>query len=295
VSLIITVVTPYAVVQVSDMQVTAFKDGTVVSGQQRKSIIMQGSQVVFVIGWTGLATVGNHNTGEWLHRQLDAMNAPSLPLETIVKSLADSATLHFATLPKMDKRSTFSLGGWFVTPINTVEPFSARITNCETDPVGTLSATASVKFEYGFGLRNPKKPPSKHPYMVTVTGDERTALELKTYWRGLRGLLKRLVDSSRISSACRQIALAVAMKQDEKKKKDAHYVKTVGKSLLAIEMDSSGASQCFFFPEDGSSTLVLAADIVSAALSTKGVTMDRRLNKDGNVEIMVKGWFKRNA
>jgi len=109
-----------------------------------------------------------------------------------------------------------------VTPINTVEPFSARITNCETDPVGTLSATASMKFEYGFGLRNPKKPPSKHSYMVTVTGDERTALELKMYWRGLRGLLKRLVDSSRISSACRQIALAVAMKQDEKKKKDAH-------------------------------------------------------------------------
>jgi len=69
----------------------------------------------------------------------------------------------------------------------------------------------------------------------------------------------------------------------------------VGKSLLAIEMDSSGGSQCFFFPEDGSSTLVLAADIVSAALSTKGVTMDRRLNKNGNVEITVKGWFKRNA
>lgn len=63
VSIVITVVTPYAAVQVSDMQVTAFKDGAVVSGQQRKSIIMQGSQVVFVIGWTGLATIANHNTG----------------------------------------------------------------------------------------------------------------------------------------------------------------------------------------------------------------------------------------
>jgi hypothetical protein len=115
------------------------------------------------------------------------------------------------------------------------------------------------------------------------------------YWRGLRGLLKHRVDSSRISTACRQIALAVAAKQDEKKKRDPQYLKTVGKSLLAIEMDNSGASQCLFYPEDGSSTLVLAADIVSPALSTKGVTMDRKVNKDGNVEITVKGWFKRNA
>jgi hypothetical protein len=110
VSIVISVVTPYAAVQVSDMQITAFKDGTVVSGQQRKSIIMQGSQAVFVIGWTGLATIANHNTGEWLHGQLDAMSAPILPLGTIVKTLADSATLHFATLPVTDKRSTIQLG-----------------------------------------------------------------------------------------------------------------------------------------------------------------------------------------
>jgi hypothetical protein len=295
VSLIITVVTPYAAVQVSDMRITAFQDGTVMSGQQRKSIIMQGSQAMFVIGWTGLATIANHNTGEWLHGQLDAMSAPSLPLETIVKTLTESATLHFATLPKTDKRSTFSLGGWFVTPIATVEPFSARVTNCEAAPAGTLAAVASVKFEYGIGLRNPKKPQSKHPYMITVTGNERTALELKMYWRGLRGLLQHRADSNSISTACRQIALAVAAKQEEMKEKNPQYVKTVGKSLLAIEMDNSGATRCLFYPEDGASTLVLAADIVSPALSTKSVTMDRKVNKDGDVEIRLKGWFKRNV
>jgi hypothetical protein len=181
-----------------------------------------------------------------------------------------------------------------VTPINTVEPFSCRITNCELDLLGMLSRVAAVKFDCGFWGRNPKKPQSKHPYVVTVTGDDVTARELETYWRGLRGLLRHRAHSSRISTACRQIALAIAARQEEKKKNDVRYVKTVGKSLLAIEMDNSGAAQCLFYPEDGSSTLVLAADMISPALNTKSVTMDRKINKDGNVEMTVKGWFKWN-
>jgi hypothetical protein len=294
-SIVITVVTPEAVAQVSDMQLTAFSDGTIVSGRQRKSMAIVGTRVSCVVGWVGLATIGNHNTGSWLHRQLDAMGAISLDIQTLIKTLADSATIHFALLPKTDKRCSFTFGGWFHTPTQTLEPFLCRVSNCEFGKAGLMSQTAGVCFEHGFMCQDPKKPPSKHPYLIYVTGDDATVSELPQHFRGLRGLLKRRVDVSRISIACRQIALAIADRQEKKKQFDPKYVKTVGRNHLALEMDlKKGTVQSLYFPEDKSASMDLIADILSPGVSMKNVVTDSRVNSEGNTELSVKGWFKWN-
>jgi len=273
------------------MQITAFRDGTVLSGRQRKSLVLKGQRVVALCGWTGLATIGSHNTGVWLHGQLDAMRAVTLPIGIIAKALAENATLHFAALPQTDKRCSFAVGGLFVTPANTIEPFLCRITNCECRDGATLPRGVSAKFEVGFELLSRTRR-SKHPYLISIMGDERTALELALHWRGLRGLLKRRADIRRIGDACLQIARAVADKQEEKQSKDPSFVKTVGKNLLLVAVDNLGAVQSLFFSEDGSLTQVLAPDVLSTNVSTRDVVIDSRINADGATEIKLRGWFK---
>jgi len=292
VSIVITVVTPYAVVQVSDMQVTAFADGTILSARQRKSMVLKGQQVIALFGWTGLATIGGHNTGQWLHGQLDAMRAIDLSLGDIAKALEDNATLHFATLPQTDKRCSLAIGGLFVTPVNTIEPFFCRVTNCEVGHSAKLLSRASVKFETDFTLISRTRR-SKHPFILTISGDEQTASELPLYWHGIRGLLKRRVGTGQIAGACLQAALAISDRQERKKQKDPGFVKTVGRNLLVVGIDiASGAMQSLFFPEDGSQAQVLAADVLSPDVSTRDVVVESRVNADGDTEVRVRGWFK---
>lgn len=292
VSIIITAVTPYAVIQVSDMQITAFRDGTITSARQRKSIVLKGQKVVALFGWTGLATIDGHNTGQWLHSQLDAMRAVDLSVVDIAKGLEDNATLHFATLPQTDKRCSFAIGGFCVTPLNTIEPFFCGVTNCGFGHSAKLSPRASVKFETSTSLISRMRP-SKHPYVLTISGDEQTASELPLYWHGIRGLLKRRVGINQIAGGCLQAARAVANRQEEKSRNDPRFVKTVGRNLLAVGIDSaSGVIQSLFFPEDGSQTQVLTADVLSPDLSTHDVVVESRINSDGNTEVKVMGWFK---
>jgi hypothetical protein len=65
-SILLSVATPYCATQISDMQVTGFADGRPLSQEQRKSIVYSGNNVRCLVGWTGLATIGSHNTGDWL-------------------------------------------------------------------------------------------------------------------------------------------------------------------------------------------------------------------------------------
>jgi hypothetical protein len=276
------------------MQVTAFGDGTILSDRQRKSLVLRGEKIVALLGWVGLATIAGHNTGSWLHGHLEALHAVELPLDTLATTLADSTTLHFATLPGTDKRCTFAIGGIFLTPVSTVEPFFCSISNCEDRDTGRLSAQAAVKFEPRFLLvtSRPQRR-SVHPFIISVDGDEETARELALYWRGLRGMLKHRADTAQIGRACLQIAKAVAARQEEKARNNAAYVKTVGKNFLLLALDcASGALASAFFPEDGSAVQTLAADVVSNDVSSRNVTVEKSVNAQGNTEIKVKGWFK---
>ena len=95
-----------------------------------------------------------------------------------------------------------------------------------------------MKFETNVALISRTRR-SKHPYILTVSGDEQTAVELPHYWHGIRGLLKRRVGISQIAGACLQAARAVADKQEEKSQKDPRFVKTVGRNLLVVGIDSA--------------------------------------------------------
>jgi hypothetical protein len=107
------------------------------------------------------------------------------------------------------------------------------------------------------------------------------------------GLLKRRAGINEIAGACLQAGRAVADKQEEKSQKDPRFVKTVGRNLLVVGIDgASGVMQSLFFPEDGSQTQILAADVLSADVSTRNVVVENRINADGNTEVKVKGWFK---
>jgi hypothetical protein len=202
------------------------------------------------------------------------------------------STFQFALLPKSDKRCAFTLAGWGLTVHQKTEPFLCRITNF-TSSTYEKTSKASVVFKCGFLFRNPKLP-SKHRYIISATGDDKTASELKVYFRGLRGLLKRHADVARISCACRQIARAVERRQEEKKKADPTFVKTVGRDLLALEMDvKKGTVQSRYFPENATS-YDLIADILTPTVSTKDVLTDSAINAAGKKEFSIKGWFKIN-
>lgn len=218
-SFVITVVSPETVVQVSDTRLSTLPDKSLVCDDQRKSIVVTGSQVHCVLGWVGLArTAGGHDTGEWLWKQLYGMNAVELPLLQIAGDLTGLATRHFATLPvSTDRRCEFVLGGWHkVSGVRA--PFTCVIYNDLTfhearghnPPTFTPNLVASPEFMYSVN----SFLPVDLPFLVTVIGDF-DPTTLMSHFRGLKGLLKkRFRAASSISTVCRQIVLEAARQQD---------------------------------------------------------------------------------
>jgi len=272
------------------MQVTGFADGKPLFESQRKSIAYSCNQVKCLVGWTGLAVIEGHNTGDWLHQQLSALSREDPPVQVLIESLTNSATFQVAMLPKTDKRCEFSLAGWFTVPPDQYACFTSVISNFEIYP-WQLSPSYSAKFQYALAAQNRR---SRHPYHLSISGDEPTARELSLYTRGLRGLLQRRVSVEVISGACRQIAAAVSVRQSEKKAKDPSYVKTVGDSQLTVEMNSDGSVRTFS-SKDGLVTKSFPADIISPELMTKDMKVDRAVDTDGTIRLHLRGWVKTNV
>jgi len=288
-SILLSVATPYCATQVSDMQVTAFADGQPLSEEQRKSIVYSGDNVRCLVGWVGLATIDRHNTGDWLHGQLDAINADDPPLELFVQRLTDSATLHFATLNVRDKRCEFTVVGWFRVGPDRYAAFSAAIFNYEVRP-WELSASHGAAFHYQITVQT---RPSKHPYMLSVAGYEEAVKEMPLFFRGLRGLLKRRAEAGVISGACRQVAAAIAAMQTKKKAANPKFTKTVGDSQLTVELDMSGSVKTFS-SKDGIVSHSLPADVVSPVITTRDMQVERTVDADGTIRLNIKGWIRTN-
>jgi hypothetical protein len=66
----------------------------------------------------------------------------------------------------------------------------------------------------------------------------------------LEGLLKKGAGGAEISSVCRQIALEAGP-----------HGKTIGKDLIAVEMDRTGHTHCSHYSEDGAE-VILVPDIL---------------------------------
>jgi hypothetical protein len=75
-------------------------------------------------------------------------------------------------------------------------------------------------------------------------------------FRGLEGLLKKGAGGAEISSVCRQIALEAGP-----------HGKSIGKDLIAVEMDRTGHTHCSHYSEDGAE-VILAPDILILYLGT---------------------------
>ena len=82
---------------------------------------------------------------------------------------------------------------------------------------------------------------------MNVTGDCNPA-KLRTHFRGLEGL-KKGAGGAEISSVCRQIALEAG-----------RHGKTIGKDLVAVEMDRTGHNHGSHYSEDGAE-VILVPDI----------------------------------
>jgi hypothetical protein len=288
-SILLSVATPYCATQVSDMQVTAFAGGQPLSQSQRKSVVYCGDRVRCLVGWVGLAMIEKHNTGDWLHGQLDAVVPDDPPLGDFVNRMTNSATLHFATLNASDKRCEFSLVGWFSVGQDRYAPFSATISNYEVRP-WEMSSSYGPKFHYQIAVQT---RPSKHPYVLSVAGYERAIREMPLYFRGLRGLLKRRVEVGVISSDCRQVAAAIAAMQTKKRAANPRFTKTVGDAQLTVEMDVSSSANTFS-SKDGVVTHGFPADVVYPVVTTKDMQVDRAVDADGTIRLHIRGWIKVN-
>jgi hypothetical protein len=288
-SILLSVATPYCATQVSDMQVTAFADGHPLSQEQRKSVVYCGDRVRCLVGWVGLAMIEKHNTGEWLHGQLDAIIPDDPPVEEFVNRLTNSATLHFATLNVRDKRCEFIVVGWFSIEQDRYIPFSATVSNYEVRP-WEVSASHGPKFHYKMSVQT---RPSKHPYMLSVAGYEQAVREMPLYFRGLRGLLKRRAEVGVISGGCRQVAAAIAAMQTRKRAANPRFIKTVGDAQLTVEMDLDGAVNTFS-SRDGVVAHSLPADAIYPVITTRDMRVDRAVDADGTIRLHVRGWIKVN-
>jgi len=288
-SILLSVATPYCATQVSDMQVTAFADGQPLSQSQRKSIVYSGDNVRCLVGWVGLAMIDGHNTGEWLHGQLDAIIQDDPPLEVFTQRLTDTATFHFAGLNARDKRCEFTVVGWFRVGPDRYAAFSAAISNYQVRP-WELSTRHGTAFRYQITVQT---RPSKHPYMLSVAGYEQAVKEMPLYFRGLRGLLKRRAEVGVISGGCRQVAAAIAAMQAKKKAFNPKFTQTVGDSQLTVELDISGGVNTFS-SQDGIVTHSLPADVVSPIITTKDMQVERAVDADGTIRLNIKGWIKAN-
>ena len=80
---------------------------------------------------------------------------------------------------------------------------------------------------------------------MNVTGDCNPA-KLRTHFSGLEGLLKKGAGGAEISSVCRQIALEAG-----------RHGKTIGKDLVAVEMDRTGHNHCSHYSEDGAEVILV--------------------------------------
>jgi hypothetical protein len=271
------------------MQVTAFADGQPLTQKQRKSIVYAGENVRCLVGWTGLAIIESHNTGDWLHGQLDAIIRDDPPLGVLIETLTNSATLHFATLKVKDKRCEFVVVGWFRVSPNRYAAFAAAISNYEGQP-WELSTGHGAAFHSDVTAQT---RPSRHPYMFSVSGYEAAVREMPLYFQGLRGLLKRRASANVIGGACRQIAAGIAARQTKRKAANPTFTKTVGDSQLTVELDISGSVNTFS-STDGNITHSLPADVIFPIITTKDMQVDRSVDADGTIRINIKGWIKTN-
>jgi len=274
-------------VYVCDTRLSSLSDKSELPESLRKCLIVKGTQAHFVLGWTGLATTdGGHHTADWLFQVLYEMNAVELSPEQIIGNLINLATARFRSLDALDLRCHFLLGGWHKS-----EPFIGDVSNYVFLDSPELSDSGlkhhipsftetAIEPEFRGSIRRFKNLTAHH-YHVDVVGDCNPA-KLKTSLRGLEGLLKKRVEAAKIVSACRQIALEAG-----------RYSQTIGKDLIAVEMDRAGNIHSSHYSEQGTEVL-LVPDFLGVRGGSTHMALHTSLSED-QVTVRLKGKIIKRA
>jgi hypothetical protein len=267
-SIVITVVAPNVVVQVSDVRLTSIKEGTALTKKQRKSILVIGTDAAFVIGWTGFAESidGQFNTGDWLFRTLNHIKAYEKPLVDILGDLTGQADCAFSHLPDAQdtKGCRFVLGGWHRKD-GTTELFGAIIYNnliynppVQNDqrqahePKLIESATVEPTFKY---LPNSFLP-VEFPQLVRVDSPGMKPEWVAEQMRVLRIVMSKQGEEQAIARACVDIA-----------RQAAGWTSTISKELIVAMLKRSGDfTTCYLSENDTEERLI--PDIITPSGAT---------------------------
>lgn len=263
-SLIITVLLPEYVVQVSDMRLTDLDTGQPIEESQKKIVILAGKHARLVLGWVGLACFGAHNTGDWLTEQLVASKAADLNIADIAQVLKEGATAQIANLriAAGPKRTSFVMAGWYRTREG-FAPTLVRISNCEQGSDWTLMREALPKFDVtSLGLS--AKRPIRKPHAILVSGREEAADDFDRHFQGLQRLLKRSPEAVQVRNVCVEIMREAAAMPS--------YGETIGRNLITVEMHRDhGAISTWYHPEDLSNAVEHIPDIITQDAAYKGI------------------------
>lgn len=114
-TLVITTGTRQLIGQVSDRRLTDSNTGVVCDDEANKAVILECSDALLAISFTGLGQIGSSRTDRWLIATLTGAKAGQLNIENVVRALATAATRDFSQLrlPSNLKCHTFVLAGWY--------------------------------------------------------------------------------------------------------------------------------------------------------------------------------------
>lgn len=264
-SIVITVVSKRAIIQVSDIRLSSIKNAEPLQKLQRKSTLVIGKQAAFVLGWAGFAETqdGKFNTGDWLFATLNHIKADELSLAEIAGDLTGQATYAFDSLrvPQGSKGCRFVLGGWHKVSGNP-ELFTGVVFNDLKfnslaqygEAVWTENKTAAAQFMYSLASFRPVE----FPYNVQIFGNAKPEW-IRSQMRILKKVMDKRGGTEAITRACVEIA-----------RKAAGHTRTISKDLIAVRLDKNGHALCSFIPEKGTEEALMPDIITPTGSTTQG-------------------------
>ena len=279
-SIVITVLDPERVVQVSDTLVTDILNKSVLSEIARKTIVVLGNKTTFVVGWVGLAldATGRHETGRWLWEALVKMDAVDLTIDEITTRLASAATNDFAHLQAANKCLGILIAGWdsepfVVTVSNYLEVKNKREPDdsVKTHHIPSVTETKCSTTFRGNIQRYAKK--TKRDYIGVVLCDLKSA-KLKRHFTGLKKKLKKNATAPDITAVCREIALEAST-----------HTHTIGRTLTGAELSRRGKNNCTYYSENSKPEI-----LVPPMLTLQGASIDGTITEmpDGRTRVQAK-------
>lgn len=150
-TLIISAITPYRVIQSSDRQLTNIVTKKPHPIPANKTIVVTCKDAMFAVSYTGLAYIGSVPTDKWLHEYLTNINAGNLEYLEILERIKIFSTQTFLKIKSEDKRITFAFAGY-----HRGLPFRGGVSNMELE-TGEYTALMGQFVSWSKSLVSKKK------------------------------------------------------------------------------------------------------------------------------------------